>query len=716
VPNSYGEMVRGYRVAAGLTQEELAALSGLGVRTISDIERGRTTRPHRSSAERLSQALGQQDLAQVPVIAYLDPVAEPGVLAPGGPEGTGDGGDRGGRVVPRQLPGWVRHFTGRAGELASLTRLLDTANAGGRGMVVVSAIGGTAGVGKTALAVHWAHQVADQFPDGQLYVNLRGYDPDRPVPPADALAWFLRALGVAGQDIPATMEERAAWFRSLLAGRRVLVVLDNAGYEEQVRSLLPGSSACVTVVTSRDALAGLVARDGATRLDLDLLPPAEAAGLLQALIGPRAEADPAATEALAGQCCRLPLVLRVASELAAARPHDSLASLVAELTDQQRRLDLLDTGGDPRTAVRTVLSWSYQHLEADAARMFRLAGLHPGPDLDAYAAAALTGSTTVDQARRLLARLARGHLIHATGPGRYAMHDLLRAYAAGQAAAQDGQDAARAALTRLFDHYLHTAAAAMDTLVPAEQHRSPRISQPGTPIPPMTDPAAARAWLDGDQAALIAATVHAAEHGWPGHATNLAATLFRYLDTGGHYPEGITVHTCARRVARRIGDRVAEARELNSLGVMNCRQARYPQAARYWRQALDLFRQSGDQAGEAYVLGNLGEVALLQSRYVQATRHLRQAIPLFRQAGDTTGEAYALNSFGEIDARQGRYTQAIRHYQQAQDLFRQTGDRTGEAYTLSNLCDVDLRQGRYPQAICRVRQALDLFRLTRPGR
>jgi DNA-binding SARP family transcriptional activator len=303
-------------------------------------------------------------------------------------------------ALPRELPAGIRHFTGRGGELKELTGLLDQTTEQSP-TVVISAIGGTAGVGKTALAVQWAHQVAGRFPDGQLYVNLRGYDPGQPLTAADALAGFLRALGVAGPDIPAEEDERAARYRSLLAAKRILVVLDNAGSVEQVRPLLPGSPGSVVLVTSRDALSGLVARDGAHRLDLDLLPLPDAVNLLRALIGDRVDDDPQAAAALAEWCARLPLALRVAAELAVTRPQVSLGGLAAELADQQRRLDLLEAGGDPRTAVRAVFSWSYRHLGPEAARAFRLAGLHPGPDFDPAAAAALT-STTVGQARHLI--------------------------------------------------------------------------------------------------------------------------------------------------------------------------------------------------------------------------------------------------------------------------------------------------------------------------
>ncbi len=407
--------------------------------------------------------------------------------------------------------------------------------------VVVSAVSGTAGVGKTALAVHWAHRARNRFPDGQLYVNLRGYDPDRPMTAPDALVRFLTALGVSGQDIPLEPDDRAARYRTEVAGRRMLIVLDNAATVEQVRPLLPGTGSCAVLVTSRDSLAGLVVREGAQRLDLDLLPADAARTLLRRLIGPRAEAEPDAVGTLAAQCARLPLALRVAAELAAARPTTPLADLVAELADQQRRLFLLNADGDPRAAVVTVFSWSLRYLPADAARTFRLLGLQPGPDLDAYATAALTGTTPAD-AQRSLDVLARAHLVQRVDAARYGMHDLLRAYAAGLASAQDTPEAREAALDGLFDHYLATAAAAMDRLHPAEAHLRPTAPETSTPVPDLSDPDAARAWLSTERACLTAMAAHTAAHGRPTHAIRLSQTLYRHLISGRH-TDGLTIST-----------------------------------------------------------------------------------------------------------------------------------------------------------------------------
>ncbi|MDQ3152230.1 MAG: tetratricopeptide repeat protein [Actinomycetota bacterium] len=622
------------------------------------------------------------------------------------------------RVVPAQLPGDVDVFTGRAAELTKLDRLLSTtptqtnatdAAGGGSTSVVISAVSGTAGVGKTALALRWAHRVRAGFPDGQLYVNLRGYDPDQPLSAGYVLAGFLRALGVAGADIPSEVDERAAFYRSLLDERRMLIVLDNASSVEQVRPLLPGTPSALVVVTSRDSLAGLVARHGARRLDLDLLPLEDAVALLEALIGERVAAKPDAAAMLAGQCARLPLALRVAAELAAARPDTPLAALVAELADEQRRLELLDAGGDPRTAVRTVFSWSYQHLPAEAARAFRLLGLHPGPDLDPYAAAALT-DTSVAQTQHLLDLLARAHLIGSTSPGRYGMHDLLHTYASDRAADEDSEEEQRAALTRLFDHYLATAAAAMDTLVPAEQHRRPRVPPTGTPTPPVADPAAAQAWLDAERATLGAVTARTASRGWPRHTTALATTLFRYLEVGGHYPDALTIHTHALHATRHIGDRAAEAHALTNLGTVYVRQSRYQQAADRIQEAVALSREVGDRVGEAHSLINFGFVYSRQGRYQQGAEHHQQALSLFREIGDQAGEAAALINLGAVYFLQGNYPQAAKHHQQALTLAREIDDRSGEANGLDNLGNVYRRQGHYEQAAQHHQQALTLFR------
>jgi tetratricopeptide (TPR) repeat protein len=662
------------------------------------------------------------------------------------------------RVVPTQLPADVEIFRGRSQELADLDRLLihttGTAAAApftGKDStaVVISAVSGTAGVGKTALTLRWAHRVRGEFRDGQLYVNLHGFDPEQPLSAADALAGFLRALGVVGTNIPVGVEERAAAYRSLLDGRRMLIVLDNASSVEQVRLLLPGTPSCVVVVTSRDSLAGLVARHSARRIDLDLLPMEDAVALLAALIGGRVAAEPETAATLARLCAQLPLALRVAAELAAARPRISLAQLVSELADEQRRLELLDAGGDDRTAVRGVFSWSYRHLPALAARAFRLMGLHPGPDFDSYAVAALLDSSR-DRAQQTLNALARAHLIQTPRPGRYGMHDLLRAYATYLADVEDAETEQRPSLTRLFDHYLSTAATAMDVLVPAEQHRRPRVPAPVTPAPPIPDRPTARRWLDTERATLTAISAYTAARGWLSHTTALSTTLHRYLDGGGHFADGLTVHTHALHAARHthspaaeldallnlghmywqhshyaqatdhlqqalviaseIGDRHGETNARLNLGIVAQRQGDYGLAINHLQLALAIASEIGDRVGETNTQLNLGIVDRRQGHYRLAADHCRQALAIAGEIGDRHGEANALDHLGTIYQRQGRYSHAAEHHQQALVLFQEIGDRHGEANTLVDLGTVYRRQGNYQKAAEHHQQALALFR------
>jgi DNA-binding SARP family transcriptional activator/Tfp pilus assembly protein PilF len=615
--------------------------------------------------------------------------------------------------LPRQLPADVPAFTGRAAELAALDRLLLAGISGGPGqspaVAVISAVSGTAGVGKTALAVHWAHRAAAHFPDGQLHVNLRGYDPAQPVTAADALARFLRALGVPGQDIPADQDERAARYRSLLAGKRAIIFLDNASSIAQVRPLLPGTPDCAVLVTSRDSLAGLVARDGARRIDLDLLPLADAVTLLRSLIGERAAADPDATATLADDCARLPLALRIAAELAAAQPAAPLAGLVAELGNLQHRLHLLDAGGDPQTAIRAVFSWSYDHLDGDTARVFRLAGLHPGLDFDAYAIAALA-SATLGHADRELDALVSAHLIQSATPGRYGMHDLLRAYARELAEHVEGERLTRAALTRLFDNCLATAASAMDAAYPAEQHRRPRIPASPDPAPAVASREAALAWLDAERANLIAMATHAAGNGWPVQATQASGLLFRDLQDRGHTAEEATIHAAARAAARDTGDLGAEASALTALGLVKWRQGRYDEAVGDHTQALALSRKADDRTGQARALYNLGIVEMDQGGYSPAGRHFRQALALHRETGDRTGQAAALNALGNLAEHQGHYRQAATHCRQSLALSRETSHKIAEAVASVNLGRVVRRLGLYQQAAEHHRHALALFR------
>ena len=608
--------------------------------------------------------------------------------------------------VPQQLPAAVAGFTGRDAELTALDALLAEPPAGTLPTMLITAIGGTAGVGKTALAVHWAHHAAGWFPDGQLYVNLRGYDPDEPVAVAEALAGFLQALGVPGQQIPDGTQDRASLYRSRLAGRRMLVLLDNARDAGQVRPLLPGAPGCAAIVTSRDALAGLVAVDGARRVDLDVLPVEDAIGLLRSLIGSRVGEDPDAAAGLARLCARLPLALRIAAELGAARPEAALADLVAELTSSQ--LDLLDAGED-HADVRAVFSWSHSQLPGDVAASFALLGLHPGADLDVPAMAAFTGANA-GQASQVLGRLHRASLVQATAPGRYGMHDLLRAYAREQATARDTNGLSEKALARLFDYYLAAAAAAMDIMFPAEARGRPRVAATAAALPDMPGQADARAWLDTERANLVAVVAHCASHHRSSHATAMARTLHRYLLDGSHLPEAHTIYSHTLQAARESGDLSAEASALHGLAGIRLKKGHFRDAAGHYQAALERYRQCADRAGEARVLSNLGVTEFQLHNHRAAAGYYRQATAAYQDAHDSLGAAGALCGLANAETELGSYDQAAEHLQRALPVLRKAEDHCREARALEGMGELNLRRSQLTKAAGFFTQALSLYR------
>jgi tetratricopeptide (TPR) repeat protein/transcriptional regulator with XRE-family HTH domain len=672
-------------MAAGLTQAELAELTGLSVRSICDLERGATNQPRASSMRLLKQALN------------LSEAVPPDV----------DDGEAAERVVPRQLPAAVTHFVGRQAELAALTRLLDDTDTG---VALISAIGGAAGVGKTELALRWAHHNASRFPDGQLYVNLRGYDSRSAITAREALASFLRGLGVHGDELPPDTEDRAGLYRTMVAGRRMLIVLDNAAAVDQLRPLLPGSPTCAVIVTSRDSLPGLVARNGARRLDLHPLADTDAIELLRELIGDRVDHAPDAAATLAAQCSRLPLALRVAAELAAQRPGSDLADLVAELADRQRRLDLLDAGQDSHTAVRAIFSWSYLNLSGPTARVFRLIALHPGTDVDRYAAAALTGLPPAE-AGKLLEGLARAHLVRVAEAGRYIMHDLLRTYALELTKRHDTEAQRQTARTRLFDHYLCTASSAMDTIHPAERHRRPRVTAPAWYRPPVLDTAdVARAWLDAERASFAPVAEGALADGAHDHAIKLAATLFRYFDECCYFPEAGLIHDCAYRAAQQTGDLSAQADSLTSLGGMNLWQGMLDEAIDDFTRALAISRRIGDRRGESRALQNLGRAEIMSGQLEPAAEHARLALAMFRQLGNQTGECRALRNLSDIAYNQGCCEQAIELSGQALELSRRLGDPLNESAQLANLAKIYRSLDQLEDATAFLTGALALYR------
>jgi tetratricopeptide (TPR) repeat protein len=600
-------------------------------------------------------------------------------------------------TLPKDLAG----FTGRGTELDRLHQAVEDGRHDGG--VVVAAIEGMAGVGKTQLAIHAGHLLGRRQPFEQvLFVNLRGFHPDPTQPPADPAAvldGFLRLLGIPGHTIPHDLKARTTLYQERLACTRALVVLDNAFSADQVRPLLPTTPGCLTLITSRRSLTGL---PSAVHLAVDVFTPDEALHFLTRTapgvpLGP----DPGAPQRLTRRCGYLPLALGLLSAHIRATPDWTLTDH-ADRLDERHRDRRLDTG------IELALDLSYHHLPADRQRLLRLLALHPGQDFDAHAAAALADAD-LPTAHTHLRLLHDDHLLQQGTQGRYTFHDLVRAHATTRAHDEDRPPDRHAALTRLFDHYLATTADAMNTLHPAEAHRRPRIAPADTPSPPLPDPDTAREWLDTERPTLVTVTAHTATHGWPTHTTRLARTLFRYLD-GGHFTDAVTVHGHANHAARHTGDPTGQAHALTDLGLAYRRLSLPEPATEHLQHALDLFRQTGDAVGQARALGNLGGVATLSSRYRAATDYYAQALTMYRQAGDRTGEARALADLGNVDRLLGRYRTAIDHHAQALDLFRQTGDRDGEAWTLVSLADVEIRSGRYGPADDHARQALALFR------
>jgi transcriptional regulator with XRE-family HTH domain len=434
--DGFGELLRRYRATAGLSQAELAVRSGLGLRTISDIERGRTARPHRSSVDLLSRALGLSEL--VGRAGFLPEPGPDGMPAPEPPDQSGSLSRSAPQfqVVPRQLPAGTRHFVGRAHELGMLDGVLSRVS-GADGTAAVWTISGTVGVGKSALAVHWARRTASDFPDGQLYIDLRGFDSSgTPLTPAWVIRSFLDAFQVTEDRIPASLDAQAGLYRSLLVGKRMLILLDNARDAAQVRPLLPGSLGCCAIVTSRSQLTSLVAAQDARPLILDVLADAEAREMLCRRLGPeRCAAEPHMVSKLVGLCSRLPIALAIVAARAAVEPGRPLAQMAEEFRDARGRLDALDTG-DTTTSLRAMFSWSYQDLSALAASMFRSLAACSGLDITGPTAARLAG-VRLDHAQRGLRELTRASMLAEQGPGRFTFHDLLRAYAAEQATSAD---------------------------------------------------------------------------------------------------------------------------------------------------------------------------------------------------------------------------------------------------------------------------------------
>ena len=671
--------------------------------------------------------------------------ADPALAAPDGPalvtldgDVTGTGsvlGDGRPRLraegmvtpVPAQLPLDAPGFSGRHEELGILQAMLPAESSGaGSGeagsseastgeastdrTVPIVVISGTAGTGKTALAVRFGRQVAKRFPDGQLYINLRGLDPATPpMEPPEALRFFLDALGVPPYRIPADTQGRSALFRSLLDGKRMLIVLDNARNGAQVRPLLPGSPGSLVVVTSRNEMTGLVAAEGAVPLTLDVLSLAEAREMLARRLGQdRAAAEPEAADEIISSCARLPLALGIAIGRAAGRPKRPLTELAAELRNARSRLDALEAD-DAVTNVRAVLSWSYDQLSEPAARMFRLLGVHPGPDISLSAAASLAGMARAS-AGAALRELTRTHMVAEYLPARFTFHDLLRAYAADQAERHDSDPERRAAVHRVLDHYLHTAMTASLRFSPGRSPLQMADPQPGVLPADVADKDQAMAWFEAEVPVLLALIAFADANGFDTHAWQIPWTLGPFFHRRGRWRDYAATQQTALAAARRLGDPLALAHAHYLLGHAQAETDDYEAADPNVRQALDMFRKLGDRANEAVVLNGLASMLEKQERYPEALAVALDALRMLKAVGHWWTQAILENGVGWLYAHLGQYDQALTHCQRALSLHRDSGHRGGTADTLDSLGYVYLHLSDIAAAKAHYTKAIEAYR------
>jgi DNA-binding SARP family transcriptional activator/tetratricopeptide (TPR) repeat protein len=613
-------------------------------------------------------------------------------------------------VVPRQLPARPRFFTGRAGELAALTAALAQ-GAGPGATMVISAIGGSGGIGKTWLALQWAHQQADRFPDGQLWVDLHGYDPTGvPLSPSASVRGLLDALGVDPASLPASLDAQVGLYRSLVVGKRMLVVLDNARDSGQVVPLLPGSPGCSVLVTSRRLLTGLVSAHGAHSVELDTLPDGEAWDLLAAHVGAeRLSAEPAAAAALLTYCAGLPLAISVAAARAATHPTFPLALLADELREATTRLDALETA-DAAASVPAALSWSYHALDPTAARVFGLLGIAPGPSISLPAAASLTG-LPLPRAQAVLRQLETVSMLDQHLPGRYRMHDLIRLYASEQARRDQPEEARTDALRRVTDFYLHTALAADHLISPYRPQITPEAPSPGCVPHRLTERAAALAWFDSEYLCLLAVQQLAAVQGWPTRTWQLAWALNSFqVFRGVHLHDRVTTWQVGLAAAEQLGQ--PEIRTLASrfLGHACAQFGLLAEAVRHLRHAITLAEQTGDIDSQAHSHLTLANTYEQQNDNRQALHHAVRSLRLFQSLGDPIWSAAALNSVGWCQAHLGMLGRARIACQAALALSRQHNDPEGEAATLDSLAFIALRAGDHAEAIGHYTEALALSR------
>lgn len=620
-------------------------------------------------------------------------------------------------IVPRQLPAAPDTFVGRLDELAALDQALDamtgssTAEVGSTGAagatVMVSAIGGAGGIGKTWLAVRWANRRVDRFPDGQLFVDLHGFSPaGEPITPGMAMRGFLNALGVEAERIPEHLDAQAALYRSLIAGKRMLVMLDNAATASQVIPLLPGTPSCTVLVTSRSKLDALIDRYGARHLQLATLAQDEALGLLAGRLGPeRVAAEPEATEELISLCGRYPLALSIMARHAHTRPAIPLHEFAAEL--RVLGLDMLDNDTDPAASLPTVLSWSLRGLTLEQWQVFTLLGIAPGPDITIPAATSLAG-VSMAHARKMLQALEDASLLERHPNGRYAMHDLIRGYAA-TASDSTVEHEREAALRRVVDFYLHAAHGAHGLLDPHAPLVELDPPAPGVRSTVPADVRAALAWLDTEHAHLLAAQHIAAAHGWHRIVWCLAWTLDTFHTRRGYRHDKLATWQAALDAATHLPDPTFRSRAHRFIGDAHSRLGQHEEATRHLRQALVLAEEHDDHAEQAHTHRQLAIVVARQPDYRTALHHAEQALALYRACGLAVWEALELNAVGWYTARLGNYDIAHAQCQAALALHRHHHNVDGEAHTLGSLGWIDSQTGHHQRAINYYRQAVALF-------
>ncbi|GAA1373856.1 ATP-binding protein [Catellatospora chokoriensis] len=604
--------------------------------------------------------------------------------------------------VPRQLPSGAGDFVDREEHLARLNFLLSSDRRGGTRAVAVV---GTAGVGKTALALQWANGTRDGYADGDLYVNLRGYDSEGPADPSDVLDGFLRAFDIPPDKVPAGPDARAGLYRAVLATRRVLIVLDNAATAGQVRPLLPGSGSCAVLITSRSRLAGLSIRDGVASVDLELLPADEAVLLLTKLIGRQAETEVDETAELARLCAYLPLALRIVAERARSRPYTRIRDVVAELRASSDRLDLLAVEDDELTSVRAVFSWSYDNLPPAVARMFRMLGLHLGPDVSASAAAALA-DTTVTDARQRLDALFGVHLVDSVERDRYQLHDLLKVYAAELAQRDCSADEVAAAQRRELTWYLHAASHADLLLNPGRRRVVPDVLEGPWSPSPFANRDDALQWCEAERLNCVAMVRHAAAIGFHDIAWKLPLLFNTFFYVRWYVANWIETATIGVASARVLQDPFAEAWSLIGLGGAREIALDWAQALQCYEEALGLWRTCGDQRGEMLALHNLGNAYREVGRLVESLAFEAAGLAIAEHVGDDKIAGASLQGQGKTYRAMSKVDEAILCFQRALVLHRQVGDQHTEGQTLCFLADVYRQVGRDSEAVVTYQVAL----------